>query len=261
MFLRAGEVLQRCSERFRRYDPQVDLQAAGDPDRHFRIPSRQYGRRPGELGEAVHRPVDVRSDDQHVQIAHRLAPPAVAAREFQLLNALVFAQVLAQFGHDLVCVGPIDPLLGHGRQRDSVQDRLFRLFPEALQRTDAALLASLFQIIERGDAQFLVHGRRLLRSHARDAHDGQDALGDRLLEFLQLRQFAGPHQHLALLGHGLAHTVDLQQSLGIIVHDRHHRLAQVPDRPSPIAIGPHPKRVLALKFQQVRHMLEDISDL
>jgi hypothetical protein len=214
VFLRSGEVLQRRAERFGRHDPQVDLQAARQPDRHLRIASDQHVRRPGKFGETVHDPVDFRCDDQHVQVAHRLASAAVAAGEFELLDAFAAAQVSAQLGDDLVRLGPVDPLPGCGRQGNPAQDRRLGFRPEALQRADAAFFASPFQIVQRGDSQFVVHRRRLLRTHPRNPHDGQDTFGNLVLQFLQLRQFAGPHQDFALLGHRLADAVDSNKRFG-----------------------------------------------
>jgi hypothetical protein len=160
---RAGEILQRRAERFGRHHTEVDLKSVGDADRHLGIATGNHLRRFRELSQAVHRGGYIVRDSKNVEIPHSLFAAAVAAGEFELLNALAGLKMFAQRLHKLVRLGPVQPLVGLLGDRHALQDDLLRFFAKTFQVADLMRVAGGFELLQRHNAKLFVQGRGALR--------------------------------------------------------------------------------------------------
>src|SRR5215475_9384565 len=91
--LRAGEVVERRAEALRGNDPDVDLQSALEHHRGPRGAGRPHYLHLRIGSEALHHVGRRYRGDDDIEIADRLAAPAITAREHDLLDARNLAQI------------------------------------------------------------------------------------------------------------------------------------------------------------------------
>ncbi len=144
---------RRCTKRFRRHDAQVDLQAASEADRHFRVAAADHRGQLFESAELVHRVLRVVGVDQEIDVANGFAAAAVAAGDLHLANAVHLAHVGEQFLHDFVGVRPVHPLMRTGGQVDAGENFLLCFLAEAFESLHLVGFAGGLQGVERRDAE------------------------------------------------------------------------------------------------------------
>jgi len=164
----AGKILQGRAERLGRNHPQVDLQPALQTDGHLGVAANKDLSHTFKLFEMIHDGSGVISNNQQVQVSDGLLAAAVGAGDFELLDGLLVGKMLAKQGDDFIGLGPIDAFVGLSGQVDSSEDFFLGLLAEALEVLDEMLFAGRPQLIERGDVEFLVDGRRLFGAETGD---------------------------------------------------------------------------------------------
>ncbi len=259
--LGAGEVLQGGAERFGRHDAEVDLQAAGEPDRKLRVAAADHFGRVVELHQVVHRGGGVFGVDQQVEVADRLAAAAVAAGGLDLPDAFVLAHVGDQLLDDRVGLGPVHPHVGRGGEVDAGEDFFLRLGAEAFELAHLVGLAGGPQHVERIDLEFFVERRRLLGTEPGNSQERHHARRHRGAELFEHGELARLHQLGDLLGQVLANAFDVGDIAFGIGDDPLERLGIVAHLAGRVAIRPHAKRVGALEFQQVGHFVKRGGDI
>ena len=207
VLLRAGEVLQGRPERLGRHDAQIDLQAAGQPDRHLRVAAEQHlsatpgtrpkrsitvarrrrprpasrGRRPSPCRGGSCRPASSCSIAWHCRRCSRIACDLPSASAHRIRCS---ASAAMSSPSRMACFG---------------------LGAEALQLADALLprrpARSSSSVV---DAQLVVEHGGPLRPQPGHAQHGQHAFGDLGQQFVEHRQRAGLDQRGHLLGQVLA---------------------------------------------------------
>jgi hypothetical protein len=122
--LAAGEIMQRRAKRARLGNPQVDLQATVQDHRHS---AGAFSGPGGDLLIPVQR-LDhgrgIAGADQEIQVANRLAAPAIAAGHDHLLDARHLAQVGHQRFGELPRHGP-QPALFFGGDHPQLSGQAF----------------------------------------------------------------------------------------------------------------------------------------
>jgi NTP pyrophosphatase (non-canonical NTP hydrolase) len=93
--------------------------------------------------------------------------------------------------------------------RDPVEDLVFGLLAEAFELGHEPSLARVFESLERDDFQLVPKDLGLLRSHARDLEDLEEALGDTVAQLVEVRELAGFDQLFELGLEALAYALDL----------------------------------------------------
>ena len=131
MLLRAREIYECGAPALGRYDPQVDLQSTPEAHRGLRPAGPDDAFDAGEPDEGVGGGPRVIGQDQHIDVADRLLPAAVAPRDLQPGDAGCRLQVLDQRRQKFVDfpeaeAGRVRPVVA-----DSAEDPVLRLDSEA----------------------------------------------------------------------------------------------------------------------------------
>ncbi len=197
---------------------------------------------------------------QHVDVPHRLLPPAVGAGHLQPAHPRGVPQVLQQGLHVEVGVGEEEALGVAAVLLDALEDLLLGLRPEAVQLLHPSRLGRRLQLVHRRDAKLVPQLLRALGADARQAGD----LGQRarylLGHLLQLAELAGLHQLGDVVRHVVADGGELGE-VGAVGHELAHGDGMLPNGAGGVAVGPHPEPVGAPDLQQVGQLLQDVGDL
>ncbi len=169
--------------------------------------------------------------------------------------------MFAQLCDDLVGIGPIHALGSRFGHVHPVENGLFRLGTEPLERTHLLRLTRRPQLFQRGNSQLLKQDGRFLGSQPGNAQQRQHALRDLRQQRLQLRKPTGSYEGHTLLGHRLPDSVDVGQLIRVLFDHLGHRLRHVADGTRAVAVGAHAKRVGALELQQVGQFIQGCGDL
>src|SRR5262245_11332809 len=154
--LGAREVVERRAEALRGNDPQVDLQSALEHHRGPRGAGRAHLLHLRIGSEALHDRRRRRRGDDDIEIADRLAAPAITAREHDLLDARNLAQMRSQRLGVLRCFGERKPALLRQARGHRFEHPRLGLLAEPLELAKPALPCRIRQILEALDLQLPV---------------------------------------------------------------------------------------------------------
>ena len=258
--LGAGEVVQRGAEAAGVDHPQVDLDAGAEQHARPGVAFRQrlrhlgVGREPGHHRRAGFR----RRED--VEVADGIAHPPVAAGDLDPVDAARAAQVVGERLRVLRGDGELEAPRLRQLPLHRIGDLGLPRRPEPVQRADASLLGRLEKLRERVDLEVVVERLDALRpepGHAQQlGHAGRHLLAQ------ALEQAAGPRRgdFADLRRQILPDPGELGQRLA--ARDRRSEVErQVLDRPRPVAIGAHPKRVRLLDLEEIGDLVEHPPDI
>lgn len=210
-------------------------------------------------GEGVHEGGRPAGGHQDVDIADGLLHPAQGSR----VRAPDAAADVRQFGDELL--GDLhgradeDPALaGLLQHRDAVQDVVLGALAEALQVAQPLLPDGVDQLVDRGDAQFLVQQHGLAGAEARNpdqlAHPGRYGRPG----LVDKGHAAGAQVLEDLVGDRSADVGDLAQALGIEGRDV---LRVAPDGAGGLLVGARLEGLPASDRDEVGVLLEERLDL
>ena len=261
VLLRAGEVLEQVAEVLGRHDPQVHAEpvvGAGPHAGGSGLAGLLDQRHPAEgLGQGLR----VGGGGNDVQVLAAVGQTAGAAGDLHAVGSWMLAQGVAQLDGHLQRAREHDaPTRARLRQRgDRVQDVLLGLCAEAREVTQAVGLGGLLELVKRLHAQLVVELAHLLGAQPRHAGDLEEPDGELGLELVGRGDRARLHQHLDLLGDGLAHTGQLLRP----ALPRHlgHGHRRVPDGLGRVAVGQHAMDDRAVQLVQVGQLAEGVGYL
>lgn len=255
-----GEIQPGSPETSPGHRPQVGLQAAGQ---HDAGPGAALGQHPlhtGTAGEALHHRRLSLDADQHVDVAHRVAPPARASGHLGLQHAGNRLEFRHEGCGDGCCAGQRHSSLALQPGDQRLQDAPFGLAAEAAQGADTLPFGGAPQVRQRPDAQRAVQRLRPLRPDAGKLQQFGEPGGHLPAQALQLYAAASGDDLRDLAGEVLA---DGRQ--GVEVFSGHqdvvHAAAQVDYRAGSVAVRAHPERIAALHLQQVGNLVEHGGDI
>src|SRR5438067_6260678 len=249
---------KRRSERSRRHDPEVDLKAAVDDHRALRVAAREHTLDARSAGEDLEdRPRIVARDDD-VDVTDRLFVAAQAARDGQLRDAALGAQV---FGHPrrggagLVDQRAPRALLQGG---DRAEDVLLGLRLDLRKLLEPMILRGFLELLDRRDLQVVVDGPRGRWADARYAQEREKTRRDRRLKLFVSLGSAGRDDLLDRFADRRPDLWDLLETA--LLDELGEWLAEVADRASGRAVRDRAEDVLTLELDQVADLVEDLRD-
>ena len=193
--------------------------------------------------------------NKHIEIAHGVATPAIAAGHD---DPAAVAQIRNQ------CLG-----FGFGSGKPEAFDsrglfergRQFRFdhLAEATQLVNAAGFNRSAQVVQGADPELVVKQLDPLRTKSGQRGHFAELARQLLFQFFQKREAAGLDDVRDLAGKVLADAGKLRK-IGFRRQHASHALRQAFDRARGAAIGANPKLVFPFYFQQVGRLIEDRRD-
>src|SRR5690349_3699401 len=257
----AGEVLQGRAVGRGLDGAEVDLQAAPELHRGARLALGYDFPHFAEPDEPVHDPRARVGGYEDVEIADRLAPPAIASGDLDLPDVAARLQVADdRLRLRLGFVQEHAPL-GHLRLANAGAHLLFHLGPEALELLHLARVERLRQVGRGFHLELRIQELHALGAEARDAQEIEQAGGEFGRELLAERQLARRDDVADFLGEVLSDTGDLREVFLVPTHEVGNRLRVVPDRARGVAVGPDPEGIRVLDLEEIRDFVEDAGDV
>ena len=193
---------------------------------------------------------------QHIYVANRLFHAAYATANGQLAN---IGAPRLEGGHhtfcDRHCAGHGHPLALGPLELQLSGDVLSRLFAQAGQSGQAAVIYRLFQVWNAGDVQLLPQPANGLGAQARHLHNVQYALWELGLELVVVDQAFRFHHLGDLLRYGLSYAWYFLQVLTLAEHVV-QLAGQALDSSRRLLVSANGKHLLALHLQKAGDGLE-----
>lgn len=259
--LRSREVVERCSPADRIDHPHVDLHARAKHGGALRPAVRKHRRDLGVGAEALRDLVRVVRCDEQIEIADRLAPPAQAPGDADLLDAPRAPHVLDERRRMGVRFGEADAphmrvLLGA-----ALEDPLLERLADAADVVELAVLRCGLELLDGAEVELVVEELRTLRADAGDAHHHREAPGDLLEQLAVEIEVTGRRELADLPGQILADASELAELQRVALDDLRRGLGQRLDRSRSGPIRTDAELVLAEDLEQVGDLIEHACDV
>ncbi len=259
MRLRAGEIHQGGAVTRVRDNAQIDLQSGSQHDRGPRRAMRRDACHILVFREPIAHSLAILSGHEDIEIANRVAAPAIAACHDDLSFAEALTQIADErFRLDFGDIEP-DPFLGH-RLGERRQQLRLALFAEAAQLAQAASLGGAAKIFDRADAELVIKKLDPLRPKAGQGGDLAEVARQFVLERLEEIELARGDDGRDFAGQILANAGQFRKVLSGLQQAR-NALRQAFNGPRGAPIGARAEGIVALDLQKFRGLVEHCRDL
>jgi hypothetical protein len=258
VILAPSEVLQRCAERLRLDDAEVDVQSRLVQDRSARRAFRDDLRRGRQAAEGLHDARGVARGHEDVDVLDCLAAAARRARDLDPVDPAVRAQDLHDLLRDRARHVQWRARAARAPAGDALQDVVARLLAHARHADDAPGATRLLELLDGADPQPLVERAGGLGAEA--AHLEQGGEGGRQLAAQGLHVAHGAGRQVLLDPGGQLAADAGQGGQAPTGGDGGHVLGQRLHRLGGPLVGPDPEAALAPGLEERRDLIEKASN-